>query len=298
MIRAHTQETIELRKRNGMLREYFEKMDVAATPGPSSIELANDFSEFDSIALDDGSWDGFAIAPEFGAEPKREPSQSVAPALPGDHDTQTVTSTELPFSWNAFYMCLLFGAFIASNTSSLSPSAIPALSEEYRAESANVLKAVLASTPSQDQHGFFSNPLVPGPSISAHRPTNQPSTISAAEMASITSEPGSLEALHSSLITPSKQQQEEQVFSLNLDQYNALTNTMHEDSEERYEHQPTSLQQALAAMRDGQANANRGAVYSRSLLWDQVPEKVVRDFRRMVRECAAHNGHEERTTTA
>ena len=238
---------------------------------------------------------------EFGldAELKREPPQAPAPApAPAqEQGAKTAPPAELPFSWNAFYMCLLFGAFIASNTSTVSQPAIPPLSEEYRAESANVLKAVLASTDLAESSASLSNALGAGPAVPAHNPTHRPSTISAAEMASITSGPGTLEALHASLITPSKQQQDEQVFSLNYDQYNALTNPMHDDGDEHYDTRPTNLQQALAAMRGGQAQTNRGAVYSRSLLWDQVPEKVVRDFKRMVRECGASHDCDEHNSS-
>lgn len=74
---------------------------------------------------------------------------------------------------------------------------------------------------------------------------------------------------------------------MNTDQYNSLTTF---DDEAFKPQQPSNLQQALAAMRNNAAQHRMGAssdVYSRSLMWDRVPEKVIRDFRRMVHEYGA-----------
>lgn len=76
---------------------------------------------------------------------------------------------------------------------------------------------------------------------------------------------------------------------MGAEQYNSLTTF---DDEAFKPQQPSNLQQALAAMRGNAAQAQHrmGAssdVYSRSLMWDRVPEKVIRDFRRMVHEFAA-----------
>lgn len=86
---------------------------------------------------------------------------------------------------------------------------------------------------------------------------------------------------------PTEEQEREQVFSMNADQYNSLT-TFEDDGGDFKPQQPSTLQQAFAAMRDTAAqrshmhSALSSDVYSRSLMWDHVPEKVVRDFRRMV----------------
>ena len=98
---------------------------------------------------------------------------------------------------------------------------------------------------------------------------------------------GNLDELHNTLALPTKQQEQEQVFALNADQYNSLTTF--DDAGVDYKHQqPSNLQQALAAMRGNVAhklpNKATSEVYSRSLMWDRVPEKVIRDFRRMVQE--------------
>ncbi|EFW17909.1 conserved hypothetical protein [Coccidioides posadasii str. Silveira] len=101
-----------------------------------------------------------------------------------------------------------------------------------------------------------------------------------------------LDDLHRNLVAPTKQQEEEQAFALTAEQYNALTTL--DDDEGDITPQPSNLQQAYAAMRS-QNTGIKGTseVYSRSLLWDRVPEKVIRDFRRMVKDCGIPGKHEE-----
>lgn len=272
LIRVHTLETAELRKKNSILRETMDKMEQQMKSSTSQ------FTDFGDFAMEsNGNWDNFSMVNDMSLDAEPQQSMSLVKA------EKPEKAAEHPFSWNAFYMCLLFGAFIASN--SASSAALPKLSDEYRAESANVLKAVLASAP--DPSSVAAGPssaagagLAPAPSASAAAASHMPIP---AEMTG----PSTLDHLHNNLAMPTKQQQNEQVFALNPEQYNALT-TFEDDVDFKPPQQPSNLQQALSAMRSG-SGAERGHgtsdVYSRSLLWDRVPEKVVRDFKRMVREC-------------
>ncbi|KAL1965807.1 hypothetical protein VTN77DRAFT_5128 [Rasamsonia byssochlamydoides] len=306
LIRNHTLETAELRKKNNILRETMEKLENQLKASNAST-FSNDFSDFENLTMDSSPWEDFSMvnglsleteplqtsAPDSNSNSNNSNNNTLVPAKSEKASEKAVAKSDYPFSWNAFYMCLLFGAFIASNSASLSAAAIPKLSEEYRAESANVLKAVLASAapevaPSANQAAVSaSSNAVP-----------LPTTISGAEMAQMTSTApattttSSLDELHNTLAMPTKEQENEQVFALNADQYNALT-TFEEDGVDFKPQQPSNLQQALAAMRNNngghkslEAKATSD-VYTRSLLWDRIPEKVVRDFRRMVRECGA-----------
>jgi hypothetical protein len=306
LIRTHTLETAELRKKNNILRETMEKMEhqMKPTANPHPATFANEFGDFENITMENAPWEDFSLVNNISLE--AEPMAAAAAAVNnGNMLVQVKTekvekvfnnqNSEYPFSWNAFYMCLLFGAFIASNsTSQSSPAALPKLSDEYRAESANVLKAVLASAPAD-----VAASSAAASAVSHGVASHLPATISGAEMARMSSggvpivAPASaLDELHNNLALPSKQQENEQVFALNPGQYNALTTFQEDDSMDfKPPQQPSNLQQAYAAMRS--SNNNNGAqkgplgvdVYSRSLMWDRVPEKVVRDFQRMVREC-------------
>ncbi|PKY07065.1 hypothetical protein P168DRAFT_315591 [Aspergillus campestris IBT 28561] len=276
MIRVHTLETADLRKKNNILKETVEKLErQGRSAAPANV--APDFSEFESM-MDSSPWEDFTMVNSLSLDADPAPQQPMA-VTTNEKATDRPANSDYPFSWNAFYMCLLFGAFVASNNTAFTSRAIPQMSEEYRAESANVLKAVLSATPPELS--------------SAGNPAGAPlpTTISGAEMAQMTggaAPTSNLDELHNTLTMATKEQEQEQVFALNPDQYNSLTTF--EDTDPSYKtQQPSNLQQALAAMR-GNAVHNRvpskatSDVYSRSLMWDRVPDKVIQDFRRMVQE--------------
>ncbi|KAL5001661.1 hypothetical protein BDV10DRAFT_148066 [Aspergillus recurvatus] len=285
LIRVHTLETAELRKKNNILKETVEKLERHAR-----TNVPTEFSDFENLTMGSSPWEDFTMVNSLSLDadavaPTAQPSQAMVVAA--NEKAPEKPANEYPFSWNAFYMCLLFGAFIASNSASLQARSLPRLSEEYRAESANVLKAVLASSPPELAHS--STNQLPVSSSAGPLPT----TITGAEMAQMTgSAPTSnLDELHETLAMPTKEQEQEQVFALNAEQYNSLT-TFDETGAGYRSQQPSNLQQALAAMRGNAAQARMphkatSDVYSRSLMWDRVPEKVIRDFRRMVQEYGA-----------
>lgn len=295
LIRVHTLETAELRKKNNILRETMEKME-SRLKSSNSNTFSNEFGDFENLTMESSPWEDFSMVNSISLDaeplPVSAPNNSMV-IVPVKNeksgDKAAVNHSDYPFSWNAFYMCLLFGAFIASNSTSSSAPTLPQLSEEYRVESANVLKAVLASATPEMTTSANHAPVQSSSSNVGHLPT----TISGAEMAQMTAgsaaAPSRLEELHNTLAMPTKEQENEQVFALDPDHYIALT-TFDEDGVDFKPQQPSNLQQALAAMRNNGAHKSLGArpgsdVYSRSLLWDQVPAKVVRDFRRMVQEC-------------
>lgn len=292
LIRVHTLETAELRKKNNILKETVEKLERQVRV-PNAPALSNDFHDLENLAMDGSSWDDFGMVNNLSldAEPASGSTVTTANTMAtSTNDSKTTEkNADYPFSWNAFYMCLLFGAFIASNSSSLTARSLPTLSEEYRTESANVLKAVLASTPPELVPSSDQAPVAP-----SAPPGPLPTTISGAEMARMTSGAGAtstLDELHNNLALPTKEQEQEQVFSLTPDQYNSLT-TYDEHANFKQPQQSSNLQQALAAMRNGAAQnsmhmKSTSDVYSRSLMWDRVPEKVIHDFRRMVQEYGA-----------
>ena len=251
LIRQHTLETADLRERNNMLGKMLDNLQNQPRQQLGEDFTANDFG--------------------FGFHMSTTISEEEEKSFP-------LQKSEYPFSWNTFYMCLLFGAFIASNSSSSSllSRPLPHLSEKYRSESANVLKAVFSSYP-QD--------LTP----SAHQPTLSMAN-DAAEMSTtlggVMSSSTTLDELHA-LTMPTKEQEHEQAFTLTPDQDNSLT-TFDESVTDGGPAPPSNLRQVYNAMRNDVAAAQKSSsssdVHSRSLMWDHVPEKVIHDFRRMVEE--------------
>ena len=289
-IRTKTLETAELRKMNNILKDHVRMYERQAASG-SNLQsgFPNEFSTFGELDIEDNHWDDdFSLIDNNDFKDTVE-QVDMTPVSSLTNKTMIESKPDTPFSWNAFYMCLLFGAFIASNSSSNTQPAVPALSEEYRAESANVLRAVLASGPNEP-HALL--PPAPAPPHNAH--TEAPTTISGPEMARMTIGPqNNLEALHSSLTTPSRRQRETEAFSLSAASYDHLTNPdpflsgsdAHDD--ETFEAKPSRLQTAFDAMQESRRDVdkviNRG-VTDRSVMWERVPEKVLRDFRRMVED--------------
>lgn len=301
MIRVHTLETAELRKKNNILMETVEKLERGNKPTLADNH-AGEFAGFENLGMDGHPWEDFPMTNGLSMSgPVPQPatqSHSHAVAQIDDKLEKSNTSTsDYPFSWNAFYMCLLFGAFIASNNTSLPDRSLPQLSEEYRAESANVLKAVLASSPPDLAHSTNTNHAAVSVSAAAGPGS---ATITGMEMTQMGPAPtgsSTLDELHDTLVLPTDEQERAQVFALNADQYNALT-TFEDDGAGFKAQQPSSLQQALAAMRSNAAqhrmhDTSTSDVYSRSLMWERVPEKVIRDFRRMVQEYGASPVKEE-----
>ncbi|KAJ5209998.1 bZIP transcription factor bZIP-1 [Penicillium cf. griseofulvum] len=284
LIITHTRQTANLVKRNRILEERIQQLEHGAKPAQES--QPGDFTSFENPTMESSPWDGFSMVTGTPLQPEGVQTLHIQASQQVKAPEKSNSGSDLPTHWNAICMFLLLGAFCASNSTSILGRSMSQLPEEYRAESANVLKAVLASPSSNDlanQHSI-NHGSTTGPS---------PATISGMEMAHMSSAqslPSNLDQLHNTLVMPTEEQEREQAFSMNADQYNSLT-TFEDPSGDFKPQKPSSLQQAFAAMRDATAQRTRmhsalsSGVHSRSLMWDFVPEKVVQDFHRMV------NGH-------
>lgn len=280
---------------NNILKDHIRDYERQAASGhdiQNPTSFSNEFPSFGELDMEENSWNNdFSLINNNGFNNDPMENSELSPAAPQPtHSAATESKPDTPFSWNAFYMCLLFGAFIASNSSTNSKPAVPALSEEYRAESANVLKAVLTSGPGEARSLL---PPAPPRIVTPDAGSGDPSTISGPEMARITSLPAdNLGALHKSLITPSRRQRETAAFSLSAASYDHLTNpdtflSGPDGADETFEAKPSRLQTAFNAMQESRQDVdkviNRSA-NERSVMWERVPEKVLRDFRRMVED--------------
>ncbi|RMZ89324.1 hypothetical protein DV736_g3452, partial [Chaetothyriales sp. CBS 134916] len=302
-IRAKTIETGDLRRQNNFLKECVKDLERQQAKGHQAgaavDTFSNNFTNFSNLDIDDGwvnEFDGtFSDDLKMGGDDT--PQRSLTPRpTPMSEPQQGLSTKEAPFSWNSFYMCLLVGAFIASTTSSSDATSaasssvstsLPPLSEDYRIEAGNVLKAVLAADADSIQ------PFIP-PGISTNPSTSTgfPTTITGIELSQIGGASSSLDSLHATLTTPSRQQQMQAAFSLTPEQYSHITNPdgiFDDDDGDAHPapKPPSQLEQmfaSLQAQRDehdlltGLGSKSR----KRSLLLERVPEKVLRDFREMV----------------
>lgn len=312
-IRTKTIETADLRRQNNLLKDCVRSLERQQASRSFSISqptdtFTNDFHNFGSLDLGEDSWDeeySFIGGDDLKMDGEETPQRQLTPRPPpAPQFTTTAAVTVAPskadpgFSWNTFYMCLLFGAFIASQPSSTlealksntgsastttstaplpsSSGALSALSEDYRVEAGNMLAAVLASDGTSSQDSGSSAP-VPG-----HHDTGHPS---------------SLDALSATLTSPTRHQQVAAAFSLTPSQYEHITNpdgildspSPHDSLMNTRPEKPTPFQAMFASMQAERDSIDKmaglgGKARERSVLLDRVPEKVLRDFRRLVAE--------------
>ena len=304
-IRTKTLETAELRRMNNLLKDTVRELERPQNAHPFSTNdsdaFSNDFNSFKTLDLEDNWDDEFSLinSDDLKMEESDSLQRQATPRPPTSSNQPLVPTTaaksdvkvDAAFSWETFYMCLLSGAFIMSQAGSKAASAatsvavvapsMPALSDEYRAEAGNVLQAVLASGPDETHE------MLPDRSAVSHE---FPHALSDLSRMTPQRSDNPLNDLHTSLTTPSRQQQAVAAFSLSATSYNHISSPdcdFDDDDDEVVEVKPTRLQQLFANMqaeRDGMEKMAgfRSKARERSVLLDHVPEKVLRDFREMI----------------
>ncbi|KAI1106997.1 bZIP transcription factor [Jackrogersella minutella] len=276
LIRNHTIETGDLRKKVSVLTDHVQRLEHAAIP--SNTGYNNGFNDMDSLTMDT-TWDNMGFMNDFPMETEVKQELQIVPqkkpevSLPADVDKSSTQGGLL-------FMLFLVGAFVLSNRST---PTIPRVSEDVREASATLLNNIFkdAGVPNTPE-----NAIVPaGPQPSGADWTSTASV----PMASSSMEgvaPSMLGDLADSLTQPTQEQTNEQIFSLTPAQYNGVTSRdfLRSPPPRSTSQGRRNLAEALSTMRN---NEKQGAaeVYTRSLLWDQIPGDVVRNFAKMVAEC-------------
>ena len=307
MIRVHTIETGELRKKIGVLSEHVQRLETspaaaaaaAAGVNMSAGQQAMYDDGLDGMMMMPGGWGGCGFLNEHldpievdldteikddSQQQQQQQQQLIAkksesdkPAAPG----------------GLLFMLLLVGAFVLSN---LSMPPVHRVSEDVRVASASLLESVFNDA----GVGAVNNPntivaAAPMPSGTLaqtwHAMSSSSSSSSATHAASTHM---SLGDLGDQLTQPTQQQTNEQIFSMTPGQYNGVT----EQDFVARPNQPLrstsqgrrNLADAVAAIRHGiSGHSGVGEVYTKSLLWDQIPNQIVREFASMISEST--DGH-------
>ena len=272
LVRQHTLETAELRKKNNMLMEDMQRRaSLPMSAVPSSAGYSSTFSEFDHLSMNDSpTWEDFSLLHHGQTEPEMPKPRSTAVQAKGDESTK---EDDKSVGSGLLLMLLLCGAWVASKGSTTA-SGMPQMPENVRAASNTVLDNIykdaglpapvsnensmaVMNTHAPHQHAF--NPAF----TQGHNPFTT----------------------FNQLTAPTTQQQRDEVFSLTPVQYNAIT------SDDSYYSTPQAsppkdrrcLQDALSTIRLNK-RGTASESYTKSLLWDEVPTNVVRDFARMMSE--------------
>ncbi|CAG8984212.1 hypothetical protein HYALB_00004195 [Hymenoscyphus albidus] len=288
MVSNHTIETGELRKKVSVLTEHVQRLESnAMSTVPSSNGFSTDYADIDSLAMD-GAWDNISFLNDFSSEGDVKVENNALVPLKKTENT-LLSEPEKPAAQGLLLMLLLVGAFVASKGSS---PAIPQLSDDVRAASTTLLEDIFNDAGvSQTSTGVSA--MAPMTSTAANTWSTSMSSMGGTEMLGVT--PSALGDLADSLSQPTEEQNNEQIFSLSAAQYNGLNSHdfLQNTPQPSTSQGRRNLGETLAAMR---SNSKKSAaeVYTRSLLWDQVPSEVVRNFAKMV---SLSDQHEEGHTT-
>ena len=286
MIATHTIESGELRKKISVLTNHVQTLETAAT-APNASGFAGSFGDMDGMNMD-GPWEEMQMFNSFPMDQTAEVKQEVQIVPAKKPEVALTTDCEKPAQQGGLlFMLFLVGAFVLSSRST--PS-IPRVSEDVRAASATLLENVLKDAGVSHAASAL-EAMAPQPSGASWAQAGVSSlSISTPVMDNVA--PSMLGDMVDSLTQPTEQQTNEQLFSLSASQYNGLSSQDFPPSapaEKSTSQGRRNLADALANMRntDKQSAAE---VYTRSLLWDQIPSDVVRNFAKMVAECNAQQG--------
>jgi len=296
IVTRHTLESGELRKKIGVLTSHVQTLEGAhLSPPVSNSPMHGGFpGPFGDMDMD-SSWDmplfgEFTIEQHQPVEVKQE-MQIVPAKKPEVTLPITDISDKSGQQGGLLFMLFLVGAFVLSSRST--PS-IPRVSEDVRAASATLLESVFKDA-GLPQAPSALEAMAPQPSGNSWSQAPRASHSIAAHTMMEDVTPSILGDLADSLTQPTEQQTKEQIFSMSAAQYNALTSQdfLHPaPAEKPMSEGRRNLAEALAKMRSANKNSN-AEIYTRSLLWDQIPQDVVRTFAKMVAETRASGSDKE-----
>ncbi|KAF7548689.1 hypothetical protein G7046_g8587 [Stylonectria norvegica] len=271
MIRVHTIETGELRKKVGVLTDHVQRLETNAAPSgvPGSNGFPGAYDDMNDMTMG-GAWDTSSFLHEYPVEPEVKQEMAIVPVKKTENNPFVADAEKPAGQGGLLFMLFLVGAFVLSSRST--PS-IPRVSEDVRAASATLLDNVLKDAGVGSQSASM-QAMAPQPSGAAN--WGHPAAMPMNDMAMEGVAPSMLAELGDALTQPSQEQTNEQIFSLSAAQYNGVNSQdFLQNAPERSTSQGRrNLADALAAMRG--ANKQNGAadVYTRSLLWDQIPNDV------------------------
>lgn len=281
MIRKHTVEARELRKKVATLTEHIQHLESngVPTPGASASTFGGAYTEMDGMCLP-GGWDNANFLNSYGMAAEQPKSAVPTSAGKKPEAMPTTENDKASTQGGLLFMLFLVGAFVMS---SQSPPTLPRASEDVRVASAALLNNVLKEA-GVNSAATQLQPAAPQPS-SVHWQNMENN----AHMTGMSSDDVAQPMLGElgNFLQPSQQQSNEQLFSLSAAQYNGVSdqgfiqNAVADRTGGQSQDRKT-LAAALSEIRATNKQTGTADVYTRSLLWDQIPRDVVRNFIKMV----------------
>lgn len=285
-IRAKTIELGDYRRQMNAMKDYIREHQLDRQPhrvatyaaASDMNNIATDMSEFNFEDEWDSEFNTLIVNEDMRMEEYDSMQRQATPKPPPLPTTVAPSESkpEAEFSWHTFYMCLLFGAVVVSaggqmsklNSHTSQLSALPKISDEYRVDAENVLKAVMASDAQSAQEMI---PQRPAPAVS----TSKIAGSELSQMPHVSKQPpSSLDKLSSTLTTPTRHQELQQAFSLTPASYNHIVDPLGElDNNAGADFpgspRPSRIDQAYAAyLAKEQASGFKTKAETRSVLSD------------------------------
>lgn len=279
MVQAHTMETGDLRKKVSVLTDHVQRLESSAVNANNGFD--NGFADMEAMPMDT-AWDSMNFIGDYPTAQESKPEMRVV-SIKKPEVTLPAQLDKPANQGGLLFMLFLVGAFVLSNRST---PQIPKVSEDVRAASESLLNDVLKDAALA--HGADSM-MAMAPQLSGTAwagPSSMPT--STGMMNGVA--PSMLGAMADSLTQPTEQQSNEQLFGLTPAQYNAVQeqNFIRPAPPRSTSEGRRNLADSLAAMRNNDKQT-AAEVYTRSLLWDQIPRDVVRNFAKMIAESNSAN---------
>ncbi|KAG5993205.1 hypothetical protein E4U52_002138 [Claviceps spartinae] len=290
-IRASTIETAELRKKVAVLTNHVQRLENRGIRNNASGVSNHHFSagNYNGMNGMPGSWDNTSYTSDCSPSQQHQvrpqmsdmrPPKIEEPALPSETEKGSTSQGGLLF------MLFLVGALVVS---SRTMPTIPRVSEDVRAASATLLATVFEDAGiSCLPEGIRSMPPQPsGSAWSRSAGAGAGADMNNADMDNAAA-PSMLDDLGHALTRPTQEQMRQHIFSMSATQYDGVGNqNFLSEGLDTSQQSRKNLADALAAVRAASQHDQESAadVYTRSLLWEQIPLEVVRNFARLVAEC-------------
>ena len=283
MIINHTRETGNLRRQLHATEQWEDSVAPIISAAPSSSGYNDVTTNMD--ALSDNTQYCFGSTPPERTEMQYKQQKPSARRTDSHNHQQSLPATtvklsqhEQPVASNILFMLLLCGAFVASRSSSR--SMLPRLPEEVRAASSTVLDSLLRETNTNSLSGQANH------NIQSFVPSEpMPSPTGMSWQARADDGQAGVDRLPRSMTTPIET--DDHFSNVLPSEYNSMTR--HDSCGSYQDAIPRTFQRGLAEALNNlhtekASPTNKADIYTRSLLWNQIPEDVVNQFKGMIQE--------------
>jgi hypothetical protein len=289
IVRKHTLESAELRKKNSFLVQEVdlmqEKLNQAAlnAQSPEGVNYTEEFT-FGGMPMDTFWPSSFANENGLEIQIPDAADSKVSSKIP------EVKEEEKPAASGLLFLLLLFGAFVASKATP--SSSLPPIPQPLRTASAAVLNTIFedagvkptAAITTTDPRNFE---LSLGPSVTQQ--VSDAWVVPKSDASQMIGLDSSLAMLNAHLDQPKTRAQEQQeLMMLTAAEYEEVTSKEFlREQEFTTSEGRQNLQATLSALRKGLNKPTAAEVYTRSLLWDKVDAEVVRRFAAFAQSAAS-----------